>query len=442
LSIGFAEQDVSPKLDGKRPVYLAGFGQNRKATKINDPIMSRAVVLSDAKTKIALVSVDVVGLFNDVAMEVRKQLKGYDYICVSSTHNHEGPDTMGLWGSSPFNSGIDPDYMTFLHKEIARTIEAADKVRQPATAKIGTIKAPELLTDNRKPYVKADELVALQFFGKENKPIGILVQWNCHPETLDSKNTHLSADYVGYTVKELQKTHGCAVAYFTGVVGGLMTSLDVPVKNAKGELLKDGTFEKTEEYGKLVAQAATKALKSSQPVELTPFEIRTTDIHLPVQNRLYQLGWRAGVLKRTMYIWEDNPFPKAPQEGKDLSKPCGIKTEIGYLKLGELEVAIIPGEIYPELVLGKVEDPVDPGADFPEAPVEPHVYQHFKAKYRMVIGLGNDEIGYIIPKRQWDAKAPYCYGLKKDQYGEENSIGPDAAPLLMKAFADLVNGKK
>ncbi len=247
---------------------------------------------------------------------------------------------------------------------------------------------------------------------------------------------------MGYTVKDLEKTHGCAVAYFTGVVGGLMTSLDVPVKNAKGELLKDGTFEKTEEYGKLVAQAATKALKSSQPVELTPFEIRTTDIHLPVQNRLYQLGWRAGVLKRTMYIWEDNPFPKAPQEGKDLSKPCGIKTEIGYLKLGELEVAIIPGEIYPELVLGKVEDPFDPGADFPDAPVEPHVYQHFKAKYRMVIGLGNDEIGYIIPKRQWDAKAPYCYGLKKDQYGEENSIGPDAAPLLMKAFADLVNGKK
>ena len=40
-----------------------------------------------------------------------------------------------------------------------------------------------------------------------------------------------------------------------------------------------------------------------------------------------------------------------------MAKPGAIRTEVGYLKLGELEVAIIPGEIYPELVLGKVQDP-------------------------------------------------------------------------------------
>ena len=38
------------------------------------------------------------------------------------------------------------------------------------------------------------------------------------------------------------------------------------------------------------------------------------------------------------------------------------------LRLGELEVAAIPGEIYPELVLGKVVDPAEKGADFPDAP--------------------------------------------------------------------------
>ena len=48
----------------------------------------------------------------------------------------------------------------------------------------------------------------------------------------------------------------------------------------------------------------------------------------------------------------------------------------------------------------------------------------------MIIGLGNDEIGYIMPKRQWDAKAPFCYGRKKDQYGEENSVGPDTGPIF------------
>ena len=116
-----------------------------------------------------------------------------------------------------------------------------------------------------------------------------------------------------------------------------------------------------------------------------------------------------------------------------------MKTEVGYLALGELEVAVIPGEIYPELVLGKVQDPPDPGADFPDAPAEPAIYAQFKGKHRMLVGLGNDEIGYIIPKRQWDLKPPFCYGLKKAQYGETNSVGPDAAPVICGAFRDLVN---
>jgi hypothetical protein len=165
-------------------------------------------------------------------------------------------------------------------------------------------------------------------------------------------------------------------------------------------------------------------------------------VFVPVANDLYKIGWRVGVLERTFYLWEGDPHPKAPKETTDLKNPGAIRTEVGYLKLGELEVAVIPGEIYPELVLGKVQDPVDPGADFPDAPIEPSIYGQLTAKYRLLIGLGNDEIGYILPKRQWDEKPPYCYGRKKAQYGEENSVGPEAGPLLCKAFANLVKGKK
>ena len=130
--------------------------------------------------------------------------------------------------------------------------------------------------------------------------------------------------------------------------------------------------------------------------------------------------------------------PEKFTETKDVSKPIAIRTEVGYLKFGDLEVAVIPGEIYPELVLGKVQDPADPGADFPDAPVEPAIYAQLRGKHRMLIGLGNDEIGYLIPKRQWDEKPPFCYGRKKAQYGEENSVGPEAAPIICGSFRDLV----
>ena len=443
LTAGFAEVDVSPRIGGTKPVYIAGFGHNRKATAIHDPIMARAVVLEHDKKKIALVAVDIVGLFLDNVESVRKELPGFAYVMLSSTHNHEGPDTLGLWGASPFASGIDPDYMKKLEAGIVKSVKDADANRKPVTARIGTFNAPELLRDGRQPIVLHDELVALIFTDVESKkPHGVLVQWNCHPETLDSKNTEISADFVGYTVKELRKSQGCPVAYFTGTVGGLMTSLKVPIKNAKGEELKDGTFEKTEEFGRLVAKAADKAIAKAQPVTLTPFEARTLGVHIPIDNRVYQLGASIGVLKRPIYLWEDTPYPAKPQVVKSVEKRCAVRTEVGYLKLGDLEVAIIPGEIYPELVLGKVQDPADPDADFPNAAVEPAIYAQLKAKHKMLIGLGNDETGYFIPKRQWDEKAPFCYGLKKAQYGEINSCGPETAPIICKSFADLVGGKK
>jgi hypothetical protein len=440
LAVGFGEVDVTPKLGGK-PVFLAGFGQNRKATKVHDPIMARAVVLADGKDKIALVSVDVVGLFLPSVERVRKQLPGFKYVLVSSTHNHEGPDTLGLWGASPFQSGVDPDYLKLVEDGAAKAVKQADAALEPATAKIGSAPGPELMRDGRKPEVKHDDLVAIRFEAR-GKPVGILVQWNCHPEILDDKNTEVSADHVGFTVKHLQEKHKCPVAYFTGTVGGLMTSLGVEVKDEKGNVLPKGSFPQVERFGRLVGELGDRALAAAVPVTLTPFTVRTLSPLIPMDNHLYRLAKSSKVLNREMYVWDGNPLTDKLVETEDVSKPVAVRTEVGYLKLGELEVALIPGEIYPELVLGKVQDPVDPGADFPDAPVEPSVYGQLKAKHKMLIGLANDELGYFIPKRQWDEKPPFCYGLKKSQYGEINSVGPETSPIICNTFKQLVAGSR
>jgi hypothetical protein len=438
LTVGFGETDLTPD-PGKGPVYLAGFGQNRKATKVHDPITARAVVLADGDRKVALVSADVVGLFLPSVERIRKKLPGFAYVLVSATHNHEGPDTLGLWGPNPLRSGVDPAFLKKVEEGCADAVRKADAARKPAAARIGTAAAPELIRDSRLPEVKHDELVVLQFRDPtSDTPVGLLVQWNCHPEVLDSKNTEITADFPFYVVKYLREKYRCPVAYFTGTVGGLMTTLHLPVKDEAGIELKDGTFAKAERYGTLLGQVADKALAKAVPLALTPLEVRTRSVLVPVENNLYKIAGQFGTLDRPMYAWEGNPTPKEFTPSKNVSKPVAVKTEIGYLKLGDLEVAVIPGEVYPELVLGKVQDPPDPGADFPDAPVEPAVYAQMKGKHRMLIGLGNDELGYIIPKRQWDAKPPYCYGLKKAQYGEENSVGPDAAPILCGAFRDLV----
>jgi len=57
---------------------------------------------------------------------------------------------------------------------------------------------------------------------------------------------------------------------------------------------------------------------------------------------------------------------------------------------------------------------------------------------RFVLGLCNDELGYIIPMSEWDEQPPFAYGRTGPQYGEINSTGPRTAPLLLDLFADLL----
>ncbi len=451
LRVGFGAVDVTPDVNAK-PVYIAGYGKNRVAKGVHDPLMTRAIVLADGAKKIAIASVDVVGLSYPIVEQIRKRLPGFAYVLVSSTHNHEGPDTIGLWGPNAFQSGVDPAYIKRIEDGVVKAIQQADKGLRGATARIGVVQAPELVRDSREPYVKHDDLVALQFNAAQEKKLGIVVQWNCHPEDLGDKNTQISADYVWATVGHLQAKHGCPVVYLTGTVGGLMTTLGLDVKDEQGNSLKSGTFERTERYGKLLGIAADKALSQAKPVALTPFNVQRREVYLPIDNQFYLLGWKLGVLDRPSYRWIGDPNKAEPlptsasSKGDDEKKDAApmrkcLKTEVARLRLGDLDVAAIPGEIYPELVLGKVQDPQDPAADFPDAPIEPSIYGQLKAPYRMMIGLANDEIGYILPKRQWDEKPPFCYGRKRAQYGESNSLGPDTAPLLCEAFREMTKKK-
>jgi hypothetical protein len=291
--------------------------------------------------------------------------------------------------------------------------------------------------------VKHDELVTVEFrpIAQAEQRLGILVQWNCHPETLGRKNTLISADFVGATVRWLENKCQCPVIYFTGTVGGLLSSLGVPVQDENGRQLEDGTWEKTERYGILVAQKAQEAMQKSKTLQLSPWHLKTQVVYLPVTNRYYRAAAQLGVVSRESFLWTGNPYQSQPAPPDTKWEERAIETEIGLLILGDLHIVAVPGEIYSELVIGGVQDPPDPGADFPDAAIEPIIYEQVRSQYRMLVGLANDEIGYIIPKRQWDERPPFCYGRKEPQYGEINSLGPDTAPLLLEAFRKLAANK-
>ena len=439
LSVGFAEADITPAVDNpQRPVWLAGYGPGRQATKVHDPIMVRALVLRDGDDKIAIACADLVGLQYPAVQQIRAALKDYRYVLVSSTHNHEAPDVIGIWGRTFAHCGVDDDYLQRVVTQTIAAIRQAEKQLAPATAHYGTAEDASLLGDSRKPDVRDGVLRVLKFTA-DDRTTGVLVQWNCHPECLGSKNKELTADFVGATVERLKKQHACPVVYISGALGGLMAPPDGKIFDASGKELLEGDFAYSQHYGEAVAALASQAMTAATPITLTPFVVSAKPLAVRATNPYYRTAQALGVVKRKALVWQGrSDLLGEALTADNANGPMAVESEVGYLQLGELAIAALPGEVYPELVYGQYPAQAEPGVDFPTAPLEPAIVDILPRKKWLLIGLANDELGYIIPRRQWDQLAPYAYGRTKSQYGEINSCGPEVAPLLMQALQQRV----
>ena len=68
------------------------------------------------------------------------------------------------------------------------------------------------------------------------------------------------------------------------------------------------------------------------------------------------------------------------------------KTELDVIRIGDLEILTIPGELYPEIAEGGIESPE--GADYPSPPIEvPPLRSQMKGKLNMIVGLGQRRVG-------------------------------------------------
>ena len=130
MKVGYAQNIITPSLD--KPVYLAGFGNNRRAETIHDDLYIRALAIQDDKSALVLVALDLIGFLRRDVYEVIETLKVSETfrvlspkVVIASVHPHHGPDTMGLWGPDDKTSGVDAEYMSALKKKIAAAMGTA-----------------------------------------------------------------------------------------------------------------------------------------------------------------------------------------------------------------------------------------------------------------------------------------------------------------------------
>ena len=111
---------------------------------------------------LVICGVDSIGLFIDDVRKVREQVEAN--VVVTSTHDHETPDTMGLWGPAPGKSGINPAYNDFVVERVAEAAKAAIAAMRPARLRIASVASAELegfIHDTRPPVRTDAELTVV-----------------------------------------------------------------------------------------------------------------------------------------------------------------------------------------------------------------------------------------------------------------------------------------
>ena len=438
--VGFARIKINPDLsDTNHPIWLAGFSQHRAATGIHDDLWAIACVIDDGHARLGIVALDAIGFFHDDVISVRERIAAaskLDYSIVCSTHNHSTPDLMGLWGPNYARTGVDAAYRQQVIVTTAKALDAAAAALQPARVAFHEIPIqPEgLVEDTRKPIVFDPDVRVMHFTHPTNgATIGSIVGWANHPETVWSRNKEITADFPGYLREALENGVyerelmlrpgvGGIHLYVNGAVGGLMsTTPRVTVRDPFLERdYKEPSHEKARAVGRALAARVLPRLEATNTPSLDrlPISIRARTLELPLENNGFLLAPVIGLIDRGHVRWKT------------------IRTEVALVTLGDASFACIPGEIYPEIVNGGIETP--PGADYPGKAVElPPLRELMPGRTKFILGLANDEIGYIIPRSEFDREAPYLYNAKKAPYGEINSLGPSAAGLIHAALREM-----
>jgi hypothetical protein len=407
--------------------WLAGFQNGRAANGVHDSIWARTVIIDDGTSRIALVSLDAIGFFHDQVVEVRKRLPknlGIDYCMIAATHVHETPDLMGIWGSSEFRNGVNKNYLEWVINQTVKSVESAVLELEPVSLHFSMNEddAVHLVTDTRKPIVHDPGIYIIQAKREDGSTKGTMVSWANHPETLWNKNLLITSDFPHFFRKGIEEASGGICVYFNGAIGGLITTHpSVPIihPDTGEEILKPG-FDKAEAQGMILAGIALTAMQNStDSITHGAIGLRVKTFTLPFKNKLFRLAAAIGVLDRGMTGW------------------WKVRTEMAAFTIGPASFLTIPGEIYPEIVNGGIEAPE--GQDFKISPVEvPPLRDLMPGKFKFVIGMANDELGYFIPKSQWDHKAPWLYNAEKETYGEINSLGSETAPLIHRQASEII----
>lgn len=439
-SAGYAYGSLLEGLDILNGEYfMAGALQTTKGqvpTGILDDQGVNVYALSDGTSGIVVQAViDGYGFARKDVLEIRSRLsslakeKGIISINISTLHQHSAIDTLGMgvallpaliWNpgmsvtgadKSEFKTGKTQKFMDNLYKVVAETITEAVNDMEEGTLYYGSADAKDLMYDKRKPIVFDGEIHRFRFDPVNEASDEI---WICeagiHCTSYSSRDTDISSDFPYYFKEYVKETTGADVVYVQGAELAITSEKDniKPYGSGKNATVKAYCIE-----------LAKRVMGINNETELDPvLNIKLQEVAIKADNPILILAVREGIVDSVV-----------TKDGLDFV----VITEIGYMELGnKIGVALIPGEIAPEILWGGAvsKDLSWTKDSWDYAPMKDTA----KTEKLICFGLNNDQVGYILTDN--DIRSMFT------ENEEINAASVKAGSIITEAFQSLVASVK
>jgi hypothetical protein len=407
-----AKLDITPPLD----TPVAGSFNERRAADVDDPLYARALVLECGDVRLALVACDIICLPEPDVARARALLTDRlglpaEHVQFAATHTHTAASPTGLLGTPRAE-----DYMAALPARLASVVELAAQRLRPARLGSATLRVEGVTFCRRfrmrdstvhmnpsrgnpdivEPVSPVDPALTVLYFedSERREPLALWANYTLHYVGTDHGDA-ISADYFGRFARIVEAgLGGKALALLTNGASGQINNIDIHDSHQPS-----GAYQ-AERVARVVAGSALAGAgvarlhervtlgSASRTLQVERRRVTDDDLRLAEQ-LLHASEQRAGALPAGSFSWlRGQPLSAtvAHAYAREMPKlavlPAFLPAEVQVLRVGDVAIVSLPGEIFVELGLAiKAASP---------------------APRTAVVGLANGYLGYVPDAQGFD----------------------------------------
>ena len=367
LQAGAAQVDITPPLGS----HIEGHFRDRLADNVHTPLFAKAIAIADGETTVGLVVCDLIFMPREIA-DAAKQMIEADTgvppsaVVITGTHTHYGPSVYGCLGTPR-----QDDYVAWAPRKIADAFAMA--FRRLAPAQMGhasgscpseahnrrwVMKDGSLRTNPGRQNPDLDhpagpidpELGLLVLRTAERKPIAAVANYALH-YVGGGPGTWLSSDYFGAFGTALQR---CAGDGFVAVMANGCTGDINNIDFTRPSPPQPHPYAQVERVANVAAGEAWSAWSTLREDDYTgdvrvggraaevPFEPRRpSDDEMAAARTLFESG----------EDWANGDWIYARELVLLAEMPAAFDVPIQALRIGDLGLVGLPGEIFVEIGL-------------------------------------------------------------------------------------------